>query len=111
MNDFDNSINDPAIINDLKNKGIDYKLYEILDKNDEDHLLKLFNFIDIIGKLETNNKKLQEQNDLITIKLKQDVNKKLTIKKYYARIKLYYIFRQYILKKNIPKNLQDCKGK
>ena len=74
LENFDNIINDPNILTDFRNNNeTNSNLYNILETNDNDSLTKLFNFIDIIGKLELNNKKLLDKNDLINQKLKIDV--------------------------------------
>jgi hypothetical protein len=56
LNEFEGLVNDTKLIEDINNKKIDEKFYEVFGKNDEEQILKMFNFIDIISKLENNNK-------------------------------------------------------
>jgi hypothetical protein len=67
LNEFEGLVNDTKLIEDI-NKKIDDKFYEVLGQNDEEQILKMFNFIDIISKLENNNK-------LFVDKYKNEVNK------------------------------------
>lgn len=68
LNEFESMVNDTKIFEDENLcKKIDQKFLEILGKNDEEQILKMFNFIDIISKLENNNKMFAD-------KLKHEVN-------------------------------------
>ena len=58
LNEFESLVNDTKFV---ENKKIDDKFFQVLGKNDEEQILKMFNFIDIISKLENNNKLFAEK--------------------------------------------------
>lgn len=73
IEEFGSTINNPDIINNLQKSEIDHKLLDILEKNNEEDISKIFNFIEIISKLELTNKKLNEQNEILNRRMKNDV--------------------------------------
>lgn len=92
-------INDKKILGENK---LDDEFFEILGKNDEEHLEKIFNFIEIISKLETNSKISSEKNEILNHKLKYEVKR---------NIFLFIYFRQLILGKNTMTKFRNYKFK
>ena len=71
LNEFESLVNDSKIVEE---RIIDNKFYEILGKNDEEQILKMFNFIEIIFKLENNSKVYADQIEKFNQKLKHEVD-------------------------------------
>lgn len=73
IDDFDSVVNNPQIVKDLTNSFLEHKLLDKQEENESENINKIFNFIDLIGKLEMNNQKLLEQNELLNKKFKNEV--------------------------------------
>lgn len=75
INEFDCAVNNPKLVSEMTNFQFENILLEKLDDDNGDDINKIFNFIDHLGKLETNNHRLIEQNEILSKKLKNEVLK------------------------------------
>ncbi len=85
LDEFDSTINNPEVLSDLKKTEMDYKLIDVLEKYENEDFSKIFNFIDVIARLEFENKRNIEYNNMISKKIKNEV---IIIRQMFFKIKI-----------------------